>query len=478
VISSSPMAKKLKYAFDRVVKPFLPLVIASMVFGLGLGIANNFGSYAQAYSVYNKLETFTEVLSLIENYYVEEKTSDDLIVGAIKGMIRTLDPHSSYMDIETFQSRREDTQGKFGGLGIEITLLDSYVTIVAPIEDTPAERLGLVSGDQIMKIDGKSTKDMDLYAAVKLMRGHVGTKVTLTIFRESTKKTFDVTIVRALIKVTSVKSGMIDNDIGYIRITSFSQDTARDVKKALDGMTKKHFRRLVLDLRNNPGGLLKQAVDVSDLFIGGNQTIVSTRGRSVDQNTKFRSHNWGGYYNFPIVVLINAGSASASEIVSGALQDLKRAVIVGERSFGKGSVQTIKQLSDGSGLTLTTAHYFTPSGKLIHGIGIEPDVPVKLIIKTENGDKIELPEPIREKQLMRHFKGERDLNRDRKIPENKNLKNIKPRKRTRADLKKVRKLFNLEKDNQLQKAIEVLKKQTGPRVTKASLKKLLGSVSL
>lgn len=440
--------------------------LMALVFSTGVLMAGSLCAPALASTSYDELRTFAEVLALIKNYYVEEKTTKELAVGAVKGLLRTLDPHSSYMDAETYKNRREETEGKFGGLGIEITMMDSYVTIIAPIEGTPAERVGLKSGDQITKINGNSTKNMDLHEAVKRMRGQIGTKITLTIFRESTSETFNVDIIRALIKIKSVRFSMIDKEVGYLRITSFSKDTAKEVRRALDKLGKKGLKRLVLDLRNNPGGLLKQAVDVCDLFIEKGHIIVSTRGRAPDQNSKFISNRWGGFTDFPMVVLMNAGSASASEIVAGAFQDLKRAVIVGERSFGKGSVQTIRQLSDGSGLSLTTARYFTPSGKMIHGVGIEPDIEVKFLLKTEDGEDRELPEPLREKDLIERFKGVSDYHdplKDRKIQEK---MKIIPKKRSKKDLESRRKIFDLENDNQLQKALEVVKNLDKPKVSK------------
>ncbi len=455
--------KKLRdRPFFRVAKGFLPWAVAGVILGAGFGILGDDRQPAQAsVSSYDNLRTFAEVLALIQSFYVEEKTTKELATGAIKGLLRTLDPHSSYMDVSTYKNRQEETEGKFGGLGIEITLMDSYVTIVSPIEDTPAERKGLKSGDQIIKIEEQSTKNMDLYMAVKLMRGKIGTDVTLTIFRESSTKTFDVTITRAMIKIRSVKYKMIDKTIGYVRVSSFSQATTRELNSALSDMKNKGMKRIVLDLRNNPGGLLKQAVDVSDLFVGKGHTIVSTRGRTPDQNSQFFSNSWGDYADMPMVVIINAGSASASEIVAGAMQDLERAVVVGDRSFGKGSVQTIRRLSDGSGLSLTTARYFTPSGKMIHGIGIEPDVLVKLELKDDDGEDVDLPEPIREKDLIENFNGKDNFSE--KLKKN---GNIKQRKRTKEDLKKARKIFNLEKDNQLRRAIEVLRAVSGSKVTK------------
>lgn len=447
------------------VKTFFFVAAGAFFLGAGLGLVAAWRTPAlAATSAYDNLKVFAEVMALIQNYYVDEKTSKDLTEGAIKGLLRTLDPHSAYMDRESYDARKQETEGHFGGLGIEITLRDNYVTIVAPIEDTPAERVGLLSGDKIVKIDGVNTKDMDLMDAVKRMRGEIGTKVKLSIFREAGEKSFDVEIVRALIKVRSVKSGMIDGEVGYLRILSFTAETSTETIAALKGLKEKGMKTLALDLRNDPGGLLKEAVEVSELFVRDGETIVSTRGRTSDQNARFVSHNRKADLDTPIVVLINAGSASASEIVSGALKDHKRAVIVGQRSFGKGSVQTVRELSDGSGLSLTTARYYTPAGTMIHGVGISPDVEVKLDTPAGAEDG---PEPLREKDLMDHFNGVRDvrdeLRQKKKDGEGdkKDSKEDKEKKeKEKEPLRDPKKIFDMAKDNQLQKAVEVLKNPT------------------
>ncbi len=438
------MRKQNNSKFNGTFKKLAIVVLAAVFFGVGIGISNTQGGSAIAATSYEHLRTFAEVLSLIQRHYVEEKSPEELSKGAINGLLRTLDPHSSFMDKETYQNRKEETEGKFGGLGIEITVRDSFITIVTPIDDTPAEKAGLMAGDKIIKINGISTKDMNLMDAVKKLRGKIGTDVTITIHREEAGKPFDVTITRAEIKIKSVKYKMMENGMGYLRILSFSQATTREAKAAMREFKKQEMNGLVLDLRNNPGGLLKQSVDMSDLFLSGGKVIVSTRGRTDDQNSKFMSNSAGSYTDFPIVVLINAGSASASEIVAGALQDLNRAIVVGTQSFGKGSVQTIRQLSDGAGLSLTTARYYTPSGKMIHGIGIKPDIEIEFEKpKEKNEDDIK---PMREKELMRNFNG---------LPE----KTEKPEKDSKKekDLPGRRKIYDLEKDNQLRRAVEVLK---------------------
>jgi carboxyl-terminal processing protease len=437
------MQNKKKSIIRRAFGKFATIGLAALLFGMGLGFSLNWSGSAMAATSYDHLRIFAEVLSMIQNYYVEEKTAKELSEGAIKGLLRTLDPHSTYMDPEMFKSRREETAGKFGGLGIEITIRDLLLTIVAPIEDTPAERAGLQAADQITKIDGVSTKDMTLMDAVKKMRGKVGTDVTLAIFREGTDKIFDVTITRGLIRIRSVKSAMIDNDVAYVRISSFNQDTTSGTRDAIEKLMKKSFKGLVLDMRNNPGGLLEQAVDVSRLFLDKGVTIVSTRGRSAEQNLRRTTTVKGPYADFPLVVLINAGSASASEIVAGAFQDLKRAVIVGTTSFGKGSVQTIRQLTDGSGLSLTTARYYTPAGKMIHGIGIKPDFEVKF--EPPDKEEDDRASPLREKQLMEQFNKGHGKKIDRSKSPKKKAKNGK------------RKVFDLERDNQLRRAVELIK---------------------
>lgn len=417
--------------------------LAAILFGIGIGYGLNMRGSAMAATSYDHLRIFAEVLSLIQTYYVEEKTPKELSEGAIKGLLRTLDPHSSYMDAEMFKTRKEETEGKFGGIGIEITIRDSFITIVAPIEDTPAEKVGLQAGDKITKIEGVSTKDMTLMDAVKKMRGKIGTDVNLTIFREETNEVFEQTITRGLIKIHSVKSAMIDDDVAYVRILSFNQGTTKELRAAMRKLKNKGFKGMVLDLRNNPGGLLEQSVNVARLFLEKGVTIVSTRGRINDQNLRRTTTSNGLYTDFPMVVLINAGSASASEIVAGAFQDLKRAVIVGTTSFGKGSVQTIRQLTDGSGLSLTTARYYTPAGRMIHGTGIKPNLEVKF--EKPDEEKDEGPKPLREKDLMKRF----DENHGKAIKQESKKEAKKPVAK--------RKIFDLEKDNQLRRGVELIK---------------------
>lgn len=327
--------------------------------------------------VYEQLKIFTEALSYIESNYVEEVEPDKAIHGAIRGMLRTLDPHSSFMPPEVYREMQVETEGRFGGLGIEITMRDDVLTVVSPIEGTPAFRAGIQPGDQIIKVDGESTKEMSLVDAVKKLRGPEGSAVNITIFRQGFTEPKDFTLNRAVIQIKSVRWTKIHDDVGYIKLRSFHKTTQEELEEALQDLGEQHIKSLVLDLRNNPGGLLEQAIAVANIFLEGGQLIVYTKGRLPNQNMKGFAKSDGIHVSYPVAVIINGGSASASEIVAGALQDLKRATIIGTQSFGKGSVQTIIPLSDGSGLRLTTAKYYTPQGGEIHGKGITPDVVVE-----------------------------------------------------------------------------------------------------
>ncbi len=382
------------------------LVILIISTGIFLG-SSNVKNVLAVGRTYDNLKVFAEVLSLVESNYVEDVKSEDLINGAIRGLLKSLDPHSSYMTPDIYKEIQVETEGEFGGLGIEITIKNEILTIVAPIEDTPADRAGLKAGDMIFKIDEEPTRDMTVMEAVKRMRGKEGTNVTLTIVREGLKEPKDYLITRAVIKVKSVKYQTLDETIGYIKIKSFQKSTTDELDNALKTITKNKITGLVLDLRNDPGGLLNQAVDVSDRFIEKGQLIVYTKGKTEEQNMKFSSTGRNSYLDFPMIVIVNAGSASASEIVAGALQDLKRAVILGTQTFGKGSVQTIIPLSDGSALRLTTAKYYTPKGRVIQGKGITPDIIVDEPVLTAKAEAVPPSDHIiREKDLKNHLKGE------------------------------------------------------------------------
>ena len=330
-------------------------------------------------ATYENLKLFTEVLSIVQSQYVDEVPPKDLVYGAIRGTLRGLDPHSSFLDPDMYREMQVETSGTFGGLGIEITLKDDVLTVVSPIDGTPAHRAGLHSGDKITKVEGISTKDMSLADAVKRMRGKPGTKVTISIMREGWTEPKDFTITREQIHVQSVKSQDLEPGIGYIRLRQFQEQTPGDLEAVLEKFTRDgKLQGLVLDLRNDPGGLLTAAVEVTEKFLEDGKLIVYTEGRVRNQSMRFTAHSKKAYLEFPIVVLVNQGSASASEIVAGALQDWGRGIVLGTQTFGKGSVQTIIPLSDGSGLRLTTAKYFTPKGRSIHGKGIAPDIVVEL----------------------------------------------------------------------------------------------------
>jgi len=394
---------------------------------------------------YERLKVFTEVLSLIQANYVDEAKPRDLIYGGIKGMLETLDPHSSFLPPDIFKEMQVETQGSFGGLGIEITVKDRQLTVVAPIEGTPADRAGLHPGDRIVKIDGNPTKDMTLIEAVKKLRGPKGTSVTLTILREESPGPFDLTLVREVIEVKSVRAKDLGDGIAYIRISSFQERTGKDLVKAIEQFQKNGISALVLDLRNDPGGLLNQAVQVSDLFLDKGQLIVYTEGRIKNQDLRFSAEHGTQVPKVPMVVLVNGGSASASEIVAGALQDWKRALVLGTKTFGKGSVQTVIPLSDGSGLRLTTAKYYTPKGRSIHGTGIVPDIVVEAprpsVAKGQGG------------QVEKEKEGEAGKDRpegrqERKISEEEGDPNLQIGKRDGPDP---------STDIQLKRAMEILK---------------------
>jgi carboxyl-terminal processing protease len=370
--------------------------------GLAVGIAvGPLGvTSAREKSTYPELRTFTEVLSLVESNYVNEIEGQKLIRGAIRGMLNTLDPHTSYMSPEFYKEMQVETSGRFGGLGIEITTRGGILTVVTPIEDTPAYREGVKAGDQIIEIEGKSTKKLNLQNAVRNLRGRPGTKVTITVFRKGEEQPLKFTITREVIRIKSVRSKKLRNGIGYVRIRSFRSTTGREVSTAVKKFEDEKLKGLVLDLRNNPGGLLSQAVSVSNLFLRSGQLIVYTKGRIENQQNRYTSSEDGFKSKMPVVVLVNPGSASASEIVAGAIQDLKRATIMGEKTFGKGSVQTIVPLKDGSGLRLTTALYYTPKGRLIQGKGIEPDI---IVLQPARSSRRRI---IRERDLPGHLLSE------------------------------------------------------------------------
>ncbi|MBI1845509.1 MAG: S41 family peptidase [Candidatus Rokubacteria bacterium] len=354
-------------------------VIGSLLVLLTLTLGGSVSSKStDSAATYEQLRLFTEVLSIVQNQYVDEVGPKDLIYNAIKGTLRGLDPHSSFLDPDSYREMQVETSGSFGGLGIEITLRDDVLTVVSPIEGTPAHKAGLQPGDRIVKIDGLVTKDMQLSDAVKRMRGKPGTKVTIGVVREGWTEAKDFDIVREQIRVQSVRQADVGGGIAYIKLRQFQEQSPSDMTAALERASKAGMKALILDLRNNPGGLLTAAVEITEDFVEDGKLVVYTEGRVRNQNMRFQAHARKAYANLPMVVLVNQGSASASEIVAGALQDWGRAIVVGTQTFGKGSVQTIIPLSDGSGLRLTTAKYFTPKGRSIHGKGITPDIVVEV----------------------------------------------------------------------------------------------------
>lgn len=353
----------------------------------------------------DELKTFTEVFSRIKSDYVEDVDDKKLLEDAIEGMLAGLDPHSSYLDPQGYKEVRIGTEGQFGGLGIEVTMENGFVKVVAPIEDTPAARAGLKPGDLIVRLDDKAVKGMSLAEAVKLMRGKPGSDITLTVVREGEAKPLKVTITRAVIKIQSVKSRLLEPGYGYLRVTQFQATTDTNLKAALKNLEKENNGKLkgvVLDLRNNPGGVLNAAVAVSDTFLSEG-VIVYTEGRVADSKLKFTATPSETLEGAPIVVLVNGGSASASEIVAGALQDNGRAIIMGTKTFGKGSVQTIMPMSNGAALKLTTARYFTPNGRSIQATGIEPDISMEQA-KLTRGDSDN--DRLKEADLSGHLENE------------------------------------------------------------------------
>ncbi|MDF1536256.1 MAG: S41 family peptidase [bacterium] len=336
---------------------------------------------AQAFndSTYDQIRLFSEALSIVQKNYVEEPDSQELVRGAIKGMLTSLDPHSSFMSPDMYKEMQIDTQGEFQGIGITIGVRDGVLTVIAPIDDTPAFRAGILAGDKIVIIEGQTTKDMTLMEAVKLMRGPKGTDVTISIVREGEPEPIKVTMTRDVIPLYSVKTKEIDPAIGYIRVTQFQKKTSTEFTEALAKIRQEKgdaFKGLILDLRNNPGGLLISAIEVADVFVDSG-AIVTTKGRLKNQDFSYGAKSNGTEPDYPIVVLVNGGSASASEIVAGALQDYKKAILIGTTTFGKGSVQTIYRLGDGGGMRVTTARYYTPSGRSIQATGIVPDITVR-----------------------------------------------------------------------------------------------------
>lgn len=395
-------------------------------------------------ATYKSLKIFNEVLDIVEKNYVEEVKQKKLIDEAVNGMIKSLDPHSAYLTPDQYKELQVDTSGTFGGLGIVISMQNDQLTVVSPIEDTPAFKAGIKAGDRIMKIDGQITKGMSIQEAVKKMRGPENTKVTLTIMRKDFKEPRDYEITRAVIKIKSVKHNVYEDSIGYIRISAFQESTVEELKKALQQISgkSKDLKGLVIDVRNNPGGLLDQAVKASDAFLKSG-TIVSTKGRAKAIESKFVARDDGSEPTAPMVVLVNEGTASASEILAGALQDNGRAIVLGMPTFGKGSVQTVIPLEDGSALKLTTAKYYTPKGRSIQAEGIKPDIVVEPIRPAEGPETAEA-HMLREKDLKGHIRGDREV--EQKPEEGKGKEQDKGKEKS-----------DLQRDNQLKSAVDILK---------------------
>lgn len=430
------------------------VVVVALVLGVLLG--KGWERTGHATEIYPELQTFSEVLTQVQKSYVDETKVKDLVQGAIRGMLATLDPHSAYMTPDMYKEMQVETKGEFGGVGIQIGVKENRLAVIAPIEGTPAYRAGIKSGDFIIKVNDETTKDLTLMDAVQKMRGPKGSKINLTIQRDGTPDPLQFTLVRDTIKIESVKSKVLDN-IGYVRLTQFQESTARDLSKVLKQFKDQKLQSTILDLRNNPGGLLDAAVKVSEQFLPEGKLVVYTKGRE-SKKDEWIAKGKDQMDDSPMIILINEGSASASEIVAGALQDYGRAVIVGTTSFGKGSVQTILPLGDGSGLRLTTAKYYTPKGRSIQSTGVTPDIVVKsqppaTVAKageTKPGEKE--GEPKQTKPAVVPGKDQPALN-------GKGQEEGTPKTGTMPQLPPVEVSGDpsLEQDVQLQKAVEMLK---------------------
>ncbi len=438
----------------RPVKLWLLMVIAVVVWTIGTGFYRDLS--AKNDEAYEELKVFSDVIQIIQREYVDDVDQKQLIQKAIQGMVQSLDPHSSLLPPAAFEDLQIDTKGKFTGIGIHITMQDGFVTVISPIEDTPAYKAGIKARDRIIKVDGKPARD--LREAVNMMRGPKGTPVVVTILREGVKKPLEFKLIRDVIPIYSVKSIMMKDGYGYIRLSNFTGTTTTEMKTALDKMeaTQVPLKGLILDLRNNGGGLLNQSIQVADLFLDKGK-ILFIKGRNKKNTKEFDATPSSVKRRYPIVVLINGGTASASEIVAGALQDHKRALILGTTSFGKGSVQTVETLRDGSGLKLTIARYYTPSGRSIQAKGIEPDIYLKhRRLDLEQAGSREDGQ-IKEKDLMNHLKAEPNPNKHRNNAGDKDRK-----KDNQPQMQPVQfrigplKLETLHADNQVMRALELL----------------------
>ncbi len=437
----------MKLATRYILVLFLGMFVgAAIILDMGVLAERDEPKEALAPLPLNELRSFTEVFSRIKTDYVEPVEDKKLLEDAVQGMLAGLDPHSAYLDADSFKDMRVETEGQFGGLGIEVTMENGFVKVVSPIEDTPAARGGVKPGDLIIRLDDKAVKGLTLTEAVRLMRGKPGSDITLTIVREGATKPLKITLTRAVIKIQSVKSRMLESGFGYVRVTQFQAGTDKGLAEALKKLeteNKGTLRGMILDLRNNPGGVLNSAVGVSDAFLD-NGLIVYTEGRVADSKMKLSATPGDLLSGAPMVVLINGGSASASEIVAGALQDHKRAVIMGTKSFGKGSVQTIIPVSNGAALKITTARYYTPSGRSIQASGIVPDIVTEeaRITKSEAGDRL------RESDLARHLENGNEIAKPKEEPKKEDKKDDKKKDETGKPA---------VEDYQLQEALNLLK---------------------
>lgn len=429
------------------IKLWLLMIAAVILWTIGTGFFYDLSATSE--ETYEGLKVFSDVIELIEKEYVDEVDAKELIQNAIQGMVQSLDPHSSLLPEEAFEDLQIDTKGKFTGIGIHITMQNGFVTVISPIEDTPAYKAGIKARDKIIKVDGKPTKD--LRQAVNMMRGPKGTKVLVTIMREGVKEPIDFELIRDVIPIVSVKSIVLKPGYGYIRVSQFAGNTTTELEKALVAVESQEsaLKGLVLDLRDNGGGLLNQAIKVADLFLQDGK-ILSIQGRHKKNTKVYNATPDTVLRKYPMVVLINGGSASASEIVAGALQDQKRALILGTTSFGKGSVQTVETLRDGSGLKLTIARYYTPSGQSIQAKGIQPDI----VLKHRRIDLAELKEDeglLKEKDLENHLEAEPGESRDEED---------RPDESSRMQDASLRvgplKPEVLQSDNQIMHALEIL----------------------
>jgi carboxyl-terminal processing protease len=431
------------------------MVIAVVFWTIGNGFYRDLS--AKSEEAYEELKVFSDVIDLIEREYVDEVDTKELIQKAIQGMVHSLDPHSSLLPLDDFQDLQIDTKGKFTGIGIHITMQDGFVTVISPIEDTPAYKAGIIARDKIIKVDGKPTRD--LRKAVNMMRGPKGTKVVVTILREGVKKPLEFELVRDVIPIQSVKSMNVRPGYGYIRLSNFTGTTTDELIKALEKMETATvpLKGLILDLRNNGGGLLNQSIKVADLFLDEG-AILSIKGRNKKNTKVFSATRSIVKRNYPMVVLINGGSASASEIVAGALQDHRRAVILGTTSFGKGSVQTVETLRDGSGLKLTIARYYTPNDRSIQAKGIEPDI----FLKHRRLDPKEMARRdeglLKEKDLENHLEAEPTGDQGKDRDSNKEKEKSEQKSRMREAEMRIGPLTleALESDNQVMRALEML----------------------